>query len=111
MTSGETYRHLKSGETLYKQGEAADLIYLITKGEIVVQSQTSSASFSEGDVIGMFDVVLRGVYSKTAVAKGAAQVQVASASKDFAAIEGTMVQKLFYSFLQSVDSEKAGYWS
>ena len=111
MNEKDTYRHLKKGEVLYKKGDAADLVYIILKGEIEVAQQTRPVTYNEGEVVGMFDALLRGTYSKTATATGKAQVRLGSVEDEFKAIVGAPPHRLVHAFLLATDNEKPGYWS
>ncbi|WP_298679849.1 cyclic nucleotide-binding domain-containing protein [uncultured Lentibacter sp.] len=111
MQEKDTIRHLKKGDILYKKGEVADSIYLITQGEFEISHVDGAVLFRPGDVLGIFDAILRGTYTKTAVATTKAQVRFSSVKKDLVAIEGTLTHKLMHSFLLAKDTETPGYWS
>lgn len=111
MGEKDIIRHLKKGETLYRKGEPADSIYLVTQGEIEIEHMDGPVTFQAGDVLGIFDAILRSTYTKTAVATTKGQVKVSSVKKDLVAIEGTLTHKLMHSFLFAKDAETPGCWS
>ena len=111
MGEKDTIRHLKKGEALYRKGEPADSIYLITQGEVEIEHVDGPVTFQAGDVLGIFDAILRNTYTKTAIATTKGQVKFSSVKKDLVAIEGTLTHKLMHSFLVAKDAETPGYWS
>ena len=71
-------RRLAAGEWLFREGDPADAVYLLTNGSITVAARggTRYASFSPGTMLGELAVLDGGDRSADAVADVAAEVQV-----------------------------------
>ena len=71
-------RRLAAGEWLFREGDPADAVYLLTNGSITVAARggTRYASFSPGTMLGELAVLDGGDRSADAVADATAEVQV-----------------------------------
>lgn len=105
------YRVLKKGETLYSEGESADVIFIIEDGTVDLQTKTGNFNYEKGDILGMFDCCIGRPYSATAVGKDEAQLKMISKQEQVNKLDGTLTYKVLQAFMKNADAAAPGRWS
>lgn len=74
LTGAEPARHLRAGETLWKQGDPIDGMVLVLDGQLHAEGEFGSPAAGPGAVIGAWELMIPGVRFETWVADLPARV-------------------------------------
>lgn len=112
MTDDQKHRRvLSKGSALYSAGDPSGTIYIVQSGEVALETSDGEEIYTEGEVIGAFDSILRSEYSKTARAVTACTVTLLSVSDHLGQLKDSLSLKLITSCLTKTDQTKMGQWS
>lgn len=104
-------RVISKGTALYKSGDPSGMIYILEKGEIMLEGGGVQETFKEGEVVGAFDSLLRKEYSKSAYAATPCTVTLLSAAEQLGQLKDSLSLKIVSALLSKTDQSEPGYWS